>query len=149
MLADLRVIASSDKNNLQCLPAKPPQNGNQTSASSAFRFRGQQDVASDKVEKNGETDKRKHSEQIRPGTIEERIVRACPFLERIEPLFPRDGEEGEEHAGECAACDVTGGEENAVALVAFRDELIFGQSCAPACLRRVYLSTSQRTMPPT
>src|SRR5881275_1998731 len=91
------------------------------------RTRREQQIAPDQVKQKAKRNERNQREQIGVGTFEEWIMRRCPSFESFEPILHRNGEEGEEDAGKRAAGDVAGGKEDAVALVSFRDEVVFGQ----------------------
>src|SRR4051812_44580374 len=54
-------------------------------------------------------------------------MRAGPFLPSIQAFFPGNGHEGKENSSQGTAGDVARGEEDAVALVTFGDELILSQ----------------------
>ncbi len=82
---------------------------------------------SNKIEKQHKEDEGDHGQNVRPRAIEEWVVPLGPLLPVVEAFLPGDDHEGEEDTRESAAGDVTGCEKDAVALVTFGDELIFGE----------------------
>ena len=117
---------------------------------SAFRFRGQEDVAADEVKQDAEHRERKEREQIRIRAVEERIVRLRPFFDL--GAVEREGRhalhDGDDDPGERAARDVARSEQDAGALVALGGQLFWVRSLCWNFSRRSQRSTSQRTMPP-
>src|SRR2546430_1261528 len=101
------------------------------------RTRRKQQIAPDQIKQRAKRNERNQREQIGVGTFEEWIMRSGPSFESFEPVLHRNGEEGEEDAGERAPGDVAGGKQDAVALVSFRDELIFGEPRADMFASRI------------
>src|SRR5207249_2680708 len=100
---------------------------------------GEQHIASDEVKQHAESGKRDDGEPIGRGAFEEWIMRDGPFLKGIQMILHRNGKEGKKHPSECTASDVAGGEENAVALVAFRDKLVFRELRAGVFASRIFI----------